>query len=113
MKVCEKCGDEIGGRDGVDNLCDKCETAAANGKRRAKATAALAAKPKNQGGKMYTMAISRSTGGEWVVKTDDPRVADLFGTDTLPTGFTPRATAEMVLAEIARLNPDRIVRLEA
>jgi len=25
MKVCENCGIEIGGRDGVDQLCPKCE----------------------------------------------------------------------------------------
>lgn len=25
MKVCQKCGVEIGGKDGVDNLCWDCE----------------------------------------------------------------------------------------
>ena len=33
MKVCGRCGEEIGGRDGVDNLCEACDRAAANGKR--------------------------------------------------------------------------------
>lgn len=29
MKTCAKCGEEIGGRDGVDDLCPACERAAA------------------------------------------------------------------------------------
>jgi len=36
MKFCAKCGDEIGTKDG-DNLCRKCDDAAANGKRRPRA----------------------------------------------------------------------------
>ena len=33
MKVCEVCGEEIGGKDG-DNLCELCDKAAANCKSR-------------------------------------------------------------------------------
>ncbi len=40
-------------------------------------------------------------------------VAQLFGTNTLPTGFTAGAEASIVLAEIARLNPDVVVLLAA
>lgn len=38
MKTCEDCGDSIDTRDG-ENKCAKCEAAAADGKRRAKAKA--------------------------------------------------------------------------
>lgn len=34
--MCQECGDEIDGLDG-DNLCRKCDDAAANGKRRVRA----------------------------------------------------------------------------
>ena len=34
MKVCERCGEEIGGKDGVDNLCEPCDKAAERNKRR-------------------------------------------------------------------------------
>jgi len=34
MKVCENCGVEIGGKDGVDNLCRKCDDADMAGRKR-------------------------------------------------------------------------------
>lgn len=38
-------------------------------------------------------------------------VAELFGTTTLPTGFTEKAEAGAVLKEISRLNPGVVVML--
>ena len=35
MKICEKCGDEIGGRDG-DNRCPKCDNAATGARKGAR-----------------------------------------------------------------------------
>ena len=47
----------------------------------------------------------------WFAKSDDPKVLELFGTDTLPTAFTGLATAKTVLKEIRALNPGANVRL--
>ena len=55
--------------------------------------------------------ILRNTPRGWIATSDDPRVFDLFGTFDIPTAFTSRASAEMVLAEIRRLNPTSVVRL--
>ena len=42
----------------------------------------------------------------WMAKNDDPKVLELFGTDTLLTAFTERALPMEVLTEIKALNPD-------
>lgn len=42
----------------------------------------------------------------WLARSNDPQVLELFGTDTLPTAFTPEASATMVQRAIARLNPE-------
>ena len=47
----------------------------------------------------------------WMCRNSDPAVRQLFGTDVLPTAFTARASADMVLAEIRKLNPDCQVSL--
>ncbi len=50
----------------------------------------------------------------WVAEWLGPHayeVMQLFGTNTLTTGFTAGAEASMVLAEISKLNPDVLVVL--
>lgn len=47
----------------------------------------------------------------WMSRTNDPEVFALFGTDTLPTAFTPKASAAAVLAAIQALNPRAVVTL--
>lgn len=47
----------------------------------------------------------------WMVRSNDPQVLELFGTDELPTAFTARASADVVLREIRRLNPDATVTI--
>lgn len=47
----------------------------------------------------------RLTAAGWVAEVDDPATIELFGTDTLPTGFTEHAKPELVRSEIQRLNP--------
>lgn len=52
----------------------------------------------------------------WMARSSGPQaeaVRDLFGTDTLPCGFTVDADARVVLAEVARLNPGVRVYLRA
>ena len=63
----------------------------------------------------YTMALFQDQEtGEWWSVTDDPEVKRLFGTNELPLAYTPAAPASMVLAGIARKNPDmRVIMLEA
>lgn len=58
----------------------------------------------------------RHTPDGWVACWQGPHayeVMQLFGTNTLPTGFTAGAGAAMVLQEITRLNPDVTVLLAA
>lgn len=62
---------------------------------------------------MDTIRLKRTPDG-WTTIWLGPHsyeVMQLFGTNTLPTGFTAGASAVMVLAEIARLNPDAVVLL--
>lgn len=40
---------------------------------------------------------------------ESARIVDLFGTDTIPTAFTARATPEHVKARIEALNPGYVV----
>lgn len=59
------------------------------------------------------LVITRSDSG-WAVRHEGEgasEIIDLFGTDTLPTPFTPNARADDVLAEVARLNPGAAVVL--
>ncbi|GAB5520942.1 MAG: hypothetical protein RhofKO_31930 [Rhodothermales bacterium] len=48
----------------------------------------------------------------YAIVHDDPEVARLLGTATLPVPFTPAADMLEVLAEVKRLHPGRIVRLD-
>lgn len=45
----------------------------------------------------------------YYIKNDDPRVMDLFGTDTLPAAFTINADEIVVQDKIKELNPDSLV----
>ncbi len=54
------------------------------------------------------------TAGGWQALHTGPhaeKVKELFGTDTLPTGWTAGAEPEMVLSGIRELNPDCTVEL--
>lgn len=42
----------------------------------------------------------------WMARSNDPKVVEMFGTDTIPTAFTPEANATKVRHAIERLNPD-------
>ena len=41
----------------------------------------------------------------WMGRWSDPKIAALFGTDTLPTPFPATTSADMVRDVIERLNP--------
>ena len=63
---------------------------------------------------MDTIRLKRTPDG-WTAIWLGPHayeVMQLFGTNTLPTGFTARAEASKVLHEIAQLNPGVVVELE-
>ena len=53
---------------------------------------------------MSMMKLFKNDQG-WMVQTDDPKVRELFGTDTIPTAFTAKADPVRVLAAIQALNP--------
>jgi len=56
----------------------------------------------------------RRTAQGWVALWQGPHaveVARVLGTTVVPTAFTAQAEAGLVLAEIARLNPDVVVLL--
>ena len=47
-----------------------------------------------------TITISQHA-GTWYAKSDDPKIVELFGTDTLPTAYTTQSAttvAELLLA---------------
>ena len=51
---------------------------------------------------------------EWLARWSGAgaaEIVELFGTDTLPTAWGPRAPAGVVLADIRRLNPAHVVCL--
>ena len=50
-------------------------------------------------------------GDSWMAQSSDPKIKELFGTDTIPTAFTARADGQYVLGEIKRLNPKATVKL--
>jgi len=58
--------------------------------------------------RQVTLFLMRSG---WMMRDTDPEVKRLFGTDTLPTAFTPRADPAVVLSAIQKLNPDAEVRM--
>jgi len=47
----------------------------------------------------------------WMTRHTDPEVKKLFGTDEIPTMYQITMSDEKVLAELRRLNPDRLVSL--
>jgi hypothetical protein len=49
-----------------------------------------------------TITLSKTPDG-WMATSESYR--ELFGANTIPTAFTERATAQVVLREIRRLNP--------
>lgn len=49
----------------------------------------------------------------WMSRTNDPETFKLFGTDVLPTAFTAKADAAVVLARIKELNPRASVKIAA
>jgi hypothetical protein len=44
--------------------------------------------------------------GAYLMKTNNPEIFELFGTDTLPTPFTTETPLAVVLEKIKALNPD-------
>lgn len=60
---------------------------------------------------MKQIRLFRTHSGWQAQFLDDPEVAALFGTDTLPTAYTEHADASTVLNAIARLNPGHVVSL--
>lgn len=59
---------------------------------------------------MQRVIILRRSSTGWTATSEAYR--PLFGTDTLPTAFTPDAPAEHVWATIQGTNPDALVRVE-
>ena len=57
----------------------------------------------------HTMTLYIGPDGWWQVRCTDPEVRRLFGTDVLPVNYKGHVPAARVLAEIARINPDREV----
>jgi len=54
---------------------------------------------------MYKVKLINSQQG-WLARFEDPKVIELFGTDTLPTAYTEQASPMMVLEGIQKKNPD-------
>jgi len=51
-----------------------------------------------------TITLSHA-GGTWYAKSDNPRIAELFGTDTLPTAYTTALDAVTVAERIQAKRP--------
>jgi hypothetical protein len=51
--------------------------------------------------------------GCWIATFDDVETLKLFGTLHIPTAFTLKTSPEDVLEKIQKLNPDRLVVLNA
>ena len=47
----------------------------------------------------------------WMATFSDPEVKKLFGSDTIPTGFTAQADWKTVLKEISKLNPQHKISI--
>ena len=52
----------------------------------------------------HTITIRKTTTG-YTARFSDPIVIELFGGDTLHTGYTPRAKPTRVLSELSHRNP--------
>lgn len=52
----------------------------------------------------YTIKIKRTANG-YTAQYNDPIIAELFGSDTITTAYTPVANPKRVLSEIAGMNP--------
>ena len=50
--------------------------------------------------------------GTWYAKSDNTRVAELFGTDTLPTAYTTKMDAITVAERIQAKRPDVTIMLD-
>jgi hypothetical protein len=61
---------------------------------------------------MHTIILFRRPGDCWLSQHSDPEVRCLFGSDTISTAFTANAPAEVVVAEIRRLNPGVYVSVQ-
>lgn len=46
----------------------------------------------------------------WLVKDNDPKVKELFGTDTIPTAFTNNTSFLEVQTRLQELNPDVLIK---
>jgi len=53
---------------------------------------------------METIKLTKQQQG-WVATFSDPCIAELFGSNTIPTAFTASAPASLVQREIQKLNP--------
>lgn len=67
--------------------------------------------PGKQTERHMTISLFKA-GNSWMAKHSDPKVKDLFGTDTLPTPFTSQADEQDVVAQIQRLNPKAKVTVQ-
>lgn len=62
---------------------------------------------------MYKITLFKQN-GSWMARSTNPRVKELFGTDTIPTAFTDAAPHAEVIARIRELNPSyQVVSLDA
>ena len=62
---------------------------------------------------METLTVYPSVEGQcWMIRSDDPSVVELFGTDTLPSSFTLDMGLPEVLNRLMQLNPDKVVKFQ-
>ena len=59
--------------------------------------------------KMKEIKLINSSKGWLATFTNDKRIIDLFGTDTIETAYSEKASPMFVKSEIERLNPEYIV----
>jgi hypothetical protein len=59
---------------------------------------------------METLTVT-VCGNVWGVKHEDPKIIELFGTDTLPTPYTLKCPLEVVISNITTRNPNKAVKL--
>lgn len=56
----------------------------------------------------HTITLS-PVSGNWFATFSNPQIAEVMGTDTIPTSYTTKTCAEVVQKEIQKLNPDCLV----
>ena len=56
----------------------------------------------------HTITLSQVSGA-WMATFSNPQIAEVMGTDTIPTAYTTKTCAEAVQKEIQKLNPDCLV----